>query len=222
MRIPLRKTVLQSVVFGSTRFAAIGGLCIILSGCGSINIPLGSLWSSSSSSNSPKTDEVATGSITPGQVTSKASLPEKSSFFSSLLPSFGQSKTAEAKKPDNKPFTLDAPAETTGSIPPQAAQTPEEPKTFAKEDHDAVQAILAQVLPEKGGATSQAWANSATGYNGMVVPLAQLKKSASVNSCRELLISFGKGNHKDWYKGQGCHKGGKWQLSEVTPWRASK
>jgi hypothetical protein len=209
--------------FGACRFAGVACLCLVLGGCGSIvNIPLGSLWSSSktepaaTASAAPPAPET-TGSITPGGVTSEARV-EKPGFLSNILPSFGQTKTAEAKKPDDKPFTLDAPAaDVTGSIPPAA---PEQPKTFAKEDQDAVSEVVAEVFPDKASPISQSWVNPITGYGGMVVPMAQLKKTAS--NCRELLISFGKGNKKDWYKSQSCQKSGKWQLGDVTAWRTSK
>jgi hypothetical protein len=219
----LRQSALQSLTFEASRFAGLAGICLILSGCGSIvNIPLGSLWSS------PKTDTVATaansapapettGSIAPAPAPGKVTAEEKPGFLSKLLPSFGNTKTAEAKKPDDKPFTLDAPPETTGSIPAPATV---EPKTFAQDDHKAVAEVIGEVLPEKGSPVSQSWVNPITGYGGMVVPMAQLKKSAG--TCRELLISFGKDTKKDWYKGQSCQKSGKWQLGDVTAWRTSK
>jgi surface antigen len=215
-------------MFCISRFAGIGGICLILGGCGSIvNIPLGSLWDSS------KSDQVATDSTppnpTPGATTSTAEVKGKSGFFSNLLPSFGEKKmaAAEPQPPSGQPFTLDAPPATTSAIPQAditgsiAPANPEEPRIFGKEDHDAVAETLAQALPSNGGATSQSWINPLTGYGGMVVPMATLKKSANA-SCRELLISFGKGNKKDWYKSQGCNKDGKWQLGDVTAWRTSK
>jgi hypothetical protein len=218
----LQRSALQSSVFGVSRFAGVAGICLVLSGCGSIvNIPLGSLW------NSSKTEDVAaaaspapetTGSITPGAVTSKAEVTGKPGFLSNLLPSFGSAKTAEAKKPDDKPFTLDAPsADVTGSVP---APTALEPKSFALADHDIVAETIGEVFPDKASPVSQSWINPITGYGGMVVPMAQLKKTAG--NCRELLISFGKGAKKDWYKSQSCQKSGKWQLGDVTAWRTSK
>ncbi len=218
----MQRTALQALVFSGARFAVLAGFCLVASGCASVNIPLPSLWSS-------KSDDIETGSIAAAPAAGKA----ESGTFSNLLPDFAKPKTTEAKKPDDKPFSLEAPAtttasisssETTGSIPAAPATVvpaaPEEPKTFQKEDQESVLAVLGDVLPEKGGATSQAWTNSATGYGGMVVPMAQLTKASS--SCRELLISFGKDSHKDWYKGKSCNKAGKWQLSDVTAWRTSK
>ncbi|MES2907230.1 MAG: RT0821/Lpp0805 family surface protein [Pseudomonadota bacterium] len=192
------------------RFAGAGLLCLCLTACGSINIPLGSLWGSSSETKTAaaKTDDLTTGSIASADVVGKdataTSLPETKTTAT---------QTASATSSD-KPFSLEAPAETTGSL------SSTEPKNFDKDDHDAVLAVLSDALPEKGSANSVSWKNETSGYGGMIMPMAQLAEKNS--TCRELLISYGKGSHKDWYKSEGCRTAGKIRLSDVQPWRKTR
>lgn len=185
------------------RFAVLAGACFLLAGCGSINIPLGSLMGGSSN------DEIATGSIAPKT--------QETAVTSAPLPT-ADIKTA-AVEPAGKPFTLEAPAsEPTSSIENGSKVD----KSFDKEDHAAVLAVLKEALPEKGSANSQAWSNGNSGYSGMVVPMAHLTKAENSN-CRDLLISYGKDRHKEWYKAEGCRSGGNnWRLSDVTPWRKTR
>lgn len=201
--------------FGGFRFAALAGLPLLLAGCGSINIPLGSLLSSSSSepaappsiaaSQDPAAPPVTTATLPPAD----NAAPETKLALAGKLPA------------DGKPFTLEAPVETTGSIEKTEAGTHNESQGFGKEDRDAVLAVLKDALPEKGSANSQAWSNAATGNGGMVVPMARVGKQES-GSCRDLLISYGKDAHKDWYRAEGCRTGGSWRLSDVTPWRKTR
>lgn len=216
----MREELASPLSSGVMRFAYACGLCLVLGGCGSINIPLGSLLGTSSAAKiaEVKNDDITTGSIAPADTVGKdAAKDAPPSPAIAATEAKTETKTADTEKAEGKPFTLDAPAETTGSLPAEANA---EPKSFGKDDHEAILAILGEALPEKGSANSLPWKNEATGYGGMVVPLAQLTKTS--DPCRDLLISYGKGTHKDWYKGESCRSGNKWRLNDVTPWRKTR
>lgn len=208
----MEKKSFSPIAFRIARFVGAAIFCVFLSGCGSVNIPLGSLWGSSSETKTAaaKTDDLTTGSIAPANVVGKAATETVS------VGDTTETKTASTSATD-KPFSLDAPVETTGS-------TGDEPRKFGQDDHEAVLATLGEVLPEKGSANSQPWKNETTGYNGMIVPMAQIteKNAANNKDCRDLLISYGKGANKDWYRGEGCRTGAKLKLSDVSPWRKTR
>ena len=190
------------------RLASFVLAALMLGGCGSINIPLGSMLGSKST---PATTSDASLTSTPAPVAAVSS--EKLPVASSE--STGSIKTASAAASSGKPFTLDAESDITGSIGDGT------PQNFSKSDQDAVVAVLGNALPEKGSAVSSPWNNGTTGISGMVVPLANLGKPENP-SCRDLLISYGKDTHKEWYKAEACRKASKWQLSDVSPWRKTR
>ena len=183
------------------RLLAISGFALALSGCASVSVPFGDVFSAQST---PQPTPLHTASINGPQT------DDESVIDTSMPPELSAVTEIEAQ-PVPSPAAVQSPVEELiASLP-----TESEPRvSLTQADLNAMGRALTHVLASDDDAGTFSWSHEATGRSGVMTPFRQLS-SSSQSACRVVSVEITDNGHDTILLADACLQDGQWVF--VTP-----